>query len=320
MISKYEPDIQDFSEELLLHAIKGDELSVVKYLVEVHDVAVTTEVLISAIYYGSALIVDYFIVSRPEIFTSDALIVLSDNKKYRLTPKNVEESIEFFRRRVETLDALLKSPMIDPSMDSSKVLKIIYPKFDREIIGREMTEEIDHLISQYLQLLLSDPRVNPMSGIMEAFQSHNDHALRVLVRDYRFDITSVINIMKDCDSCQDHFPLVLELLESLKDTPWSFQKINSLQGISNYGKYQLLVSLNSEDRMDEQSSRLSKNPNFQIAYLSTNDELAIILNERKIPVVSHLNHAAAAALYAGDMENFKLLVPRSTYEEYVKLV
>lgn len=316
MISKYKLDIHDFSKELLLHAIKGDELSIVKYLVEVHDVSVTSEVLISAIYYGSAIIVDYFIISKPEIFASEALIVLSDNKKYRVTPKNAEESIEFFSRRVETLGVLLKSPMIDPSMDESKVLKMIYPKFNRENIGREMTEEIDHVISQYLLILLSDPRVKPMKGIIEAFQSHNEHAIRVIVEDYRFNIMETIDIMTEYESYQNYLPLVME---SLKETGWNFQKINSIQGMSNYDKYQLFVSLNPSE-MDDRSSKLLKNVNFQIAYLSTNDELANMLNDRKIPLISHINHGAAAALYAGDMDNFKLLVPRSTYEEYIKLL
>ncbi|CAK7995001.1 Hypothetical protein POVR1_LOCUS519 [uncultured virus] len=320
ILSDSQLEIEPLKNDLLLRAIRGNSLPTVKYLVEVHNVAVTPGTVTSIAHYASAQVLDYIMSIQPDIITNDTLTTLVDNRKYQLNVGTIKESIDLFQRRLASLRILLKSPNVDPSANDSQILMFVYPTINRYQRGmsKEIIEEVDHLIAEYSTVIISDPRVNPAAGIREASRNENEHALRVLLSDYRVNIN---NSLPQLGGVNVHVQrtIAFKLEKEKKKRLRALREIASLKGLNFYQQYQLLETLSSQNQLDSESEKLLENPDFQVAYLSTNEDLAELLNARSVPVLKDINHAAASALYAKEINVFREMVPISTYEEYLQL-
>jgi hypothetical protein len=146
--------------------------------------------------------------------------------------------------------------------------------------------------------------------------------VKLLLADLRLDPTAYHNHAIRRASVQGHNEVVKLLKYPIlyQPTKFSLRIINEISDLSNEERFRIMLSFVEDNKLDDSTTKLMTNSDFIQAYLATNEELADMLNNKQIPVISHLNHAAAAALYAGDIETFKNLTPLSSYAAYQKLV
>jgi ankyrin repeat protein len=154
-----------------------------------------------------------------------------------------------------------------------------------------------------------------------ASQNGHTEVVKLLLADKRVDPSSKNNFAIQFASRFGHTEIVKLLSEPRsKFLPkWSLQTINILT-LSNEEKFRVMLSLHEDNKLDDLTSKLIYNSDFIDAYLASNEQLADMLKTTQIPIIPHLNHAAAAALYSGDVGMFKTLTPLSSHAAYENLV
>ncbi|CAK7994914.1 Hypothetical protein POVR1_LOCUS432 [uncultured virus] len=216
-----------------------------------------------------------------------------------------DEYLAFQMERFRILEFLLQYPVFDEitlsvTLSSTKIFQVFDAKLTNELslLKRKIIELIIHRLDY--QILRED--VEKL-----ARDKFNLPSLKLILVDHRVSLidlktTKNLTILK-----------LLPLAEKAQSKKlWTLRRISTLINLSNFQQYQLMEDLKEQNRLDPDLSRLLEDQNFIDAYLADNATLAEMLNTRDIRLKQHVNHPAAAALYARDIKTFNSLVPFSS--------
>ncbi|CAK7994896.1 Hypothetical protein POVR1_LOCUS414 [uncultured virus] len=138
--------------------------------------------------------------------------------------------------------------------------------------------------------------------------------MKLLISDHRFSLQSVKEAYKTWN--EKGLEEIIKIKAQMQEPLWTLRRVCTLKTLSSLQQYQLMVKMEKEGKVDLGLGKLLMNQRFIDAYLSDNEVLAQALNTRDVKKIPHVNHAAAAALAAEEIEAFNDLVPLSSQTSY----
>lgn len=310
---------KDLGEDLLLGAAQSGNLELLKHLIDV----VETDFLEGFLWYspadiatsyGKSEIAKYLLsqFADDETYLNDMLkTAISTDKFPDIWCLGANKKIEIINERIEILKLLSQYPQI---VFSDKELQHnTYPNL--RLYSQDNIKILQSLATEIAKFFFQDPRFKiPSQFISFAISEGYKELSELLLLDYR---TNLDNLGKFDKAIRSKYSDILATMkEKKKELPQTLLTVHTLPKLSYKEKYKLLQDLDKVGKLDSLTSELVKNDKFKKAYLVSNEELARMLNDANIPYVPHLNHAAAAALYADDIESFRLSTPESSYAVY----
>lgn len=296
--------------KILFESEAHPTFAVLRYLVEELGFDPTIEDLESldqAAYAGRVETVRYLlkrddVIDSLEGSDSRAIDYVHGNRNLPRWVKrsNPQEYLKFFQKRFQIFQLLVRHRFYDDLLLEINPTKF-YPflTYDQEI-----NNSLNKLIAKWLKLIIFRPDFNLRIGLVkEAVKGQNSDAYKVLLMDFRMNIDAIKLRIKEIPESE------IETIRAEKDAlPWTLMRVHTLKDLSVQKKYDLMVDLQAQGKIDSTLQDLLENPKFVEAYLMDDETLASKLEP---PVIPHVNHAAAAALYADEIDVFDSLVPFS---------
>ncbi|CAK7994825.1 Hypothetical protein POVR1_LOCUS349 [uncultured virus] len=258
LISLHQIEIDDIQEQFI--TIDSHNTTIIKYLVE--DLGLNPflneVVLHNAIFDGQVTTVEYLLSTQKfqtaQIkFDESFRVALGHNTYPRWVQKATpEENYRFFENRKKIFELLIQHQVFDDQLFKTGNFARMNPPATEGEPRRQMNQMIAdwfRLIIHRLDLPITDKM------IIDAIRWKNWHLVKVFVLDHRVGVDRVEALTKNAKVLKR-----LPKLQELKDRlPWSLRRIHTLKGLTNHQKYELMVALQLEEKLDPLLSQLLNN-------------------------------------------------------------